>query len=258
MRGSKGPRLVVLQPRDRQLLTALDRMRVVDREHAKVVAGFCSTTRANTRLLALTRAGLLTRMAVGTVRGGHKFLYSLTPRAARLLDVPYRGALRAGTVLAGNLFLEHQLRLNEVYLQCVLRSVPQGVAIRSWKTFSRPLSSRVPLMPDAYVELATRHGVQPMFVEVDLGTESLGRWRTKVQAYLQLATSGAFATLFGQPQFRVLVLLPSDRRLLTVRRTVSQCTSKIFWFATFESTQGDGLWSACWSRPTGEERRSLL
>ena len=36
-------------------------MRVIDREQAKCIAGFGSTTRVNIRLLALTRAGLLRR-----------------------------------------------------------------------------------------------------------------------------------------------------------------------------------------------------
>jgi FlaA1/EpsC-like NDP-sugar epimerase len=45
-------------------------MRVVDREQAKIVAAFGSTTRANARLLALTRAGLLRRFFLGTRGGG--------------------------------------------------------------------------------------------------------------------------------------------------------------------------------------------
>ena len=48
---------LMLQDRDLRLLEALDTMRVANREQAKVVAGFRSTTRANARLLALTRAG---------------------------------------------------------------------------------------------------------------------------------------------------------------------------------------------------------
>ena len=57
---------LVLQERDRRLLEALESMRVVDREQAKVVCGFRSTRRANARLLALTRAGFLKRAFVGS------------------------------------------------------------------------------------------------------------------------------------------------------------------------------------------------
>lgn len=249
----------VLQARDRRLLGALGTLRAVDREQAKVVAGFHSTTRANTRLLTLTRAGFLTRVAVGTTHGGHKFIYSLSPLGARYVDVPYRNPLRPHTLLAGNLHLEHQLRLNETYLQLAHGARPlSDVEVPVWKTFQQTLSTTTRLIPDAYVEITHLQRPVSMFIEVDMGTESLRAWRRKAQAYLHLATAGEFTRLFERPQFRVLVLLPSERRLATVRRTIGHLTSKIFWFATFESVQGDGFWSASWLRPTGDERRALI
>ena len=44
-------RSIVLQERDLRLFEALESMRVINREQAKVVAGFQSTRRANDRLL---------------------------------------------------------------------------------------------------------------------------------------------------------------------------------------------------------------
>ena len=85
---------IILQDRDRHLLRELAVMRVVDREQAKCVAGFGSTTRANTRLLALTRAGLLRRFFLGTTASGRKALYSLAKRGAELVQVPHRGLRR--------------------------------------------------------------------------------------------------------------------------------------------------------------------
>src|SRR5579872_4159495 len=88
--------VVILQERDVRLLRELAVMRVIDREQAKVVAGFGSTTRANARLLALTSAGLLRRVFLGTTASGRKALYSSSKRGAQLVEVPYRG-LRLGT-----------------------------------------------------------------------------------------------------------------------------------------------------------------
>ena len=48
---------LMVQARDLTLFKELAVMRVVDREAAKIVAGFGSTTRANTRLLALGARG---------------------------------------------------------------------------------------------------------------------------------------------------------------------------------------------------------
>src|SRR5579863_3232566 len=80
----------ILQDRDRHLLRELAVMRVIDREQAKCVAGFGSTTRANDRLLGLTRAGLLRRFFLGTKAGGKKAIYALSPNGAKLVDVPLR------------------------------------------------------------------------------------------------------------------------------------------------------------------------
>jgi len=61
---------IVLQNRDWALLHALAIMRIIDREQSKVVTRFGSTSRANARLLALTRAGLLRRFFIGTADWG--------------------------------------------------------------------------------------------------------------------------------------------------------------------------------------------
>ena len=71
----------MVQERDLHLLRELAVMRVIDREQAKIVAGFGSTTRANARLLALTRAGLLRRFFLGSGGGGKRS--TPCPRKAR-------------------------------------------------------------------------------------------------------------------------------------------------------------------------------
>src|ERR1039457_4355339 len=84
---------LIVQPRDLELLWALSVMRVADREQLKIAAGFGSTTRINTRLLALVRAGLLRRFFLGS-GGGRKALYALSMKGAYLVGVPYRGPRR--------------------------------------------------------------------------------------------------------------------------------------------------------------------
>src|SRR6202521_5487825 len=101
---------IILQDRDRHLLRELALMRVIDREQAMCVAGFGSTTRANSRLLGLTRAGLLRRFFLGTKAGGKKALYALSRTGAKLVDVPFRAPRRAhNEVLIADSFVTHQL-----------------------------------------------------------------------------------------------------------------------------------------------------
>ena len=92
MIGNKQHRMIV-QPRDIAFLRELSVMRVVDRDQAMIAGGFGSVTRVNTRLLALTRAGLLRRFFVG-YGGVRKALYALSAKGALLAQVPMRGPRR--------------------------------------------------------------------------------------------------------------------------------------------------------------------
>ena len=73
-----------------------------------------------------------------------------------------------------------------------------------------------------------------------------------------MAVSGDFDRLFKQSRFKVLVVTRSQRRVESIRLTVSKITDKIFWFSTFEAINCDGFWSAIWVRPKGDQRQPLL
>jgi hypothetical protein len=259
MNGNKH-RALVLQERDRHLLRELAVMRVFDREQAKTVAGFRSTTRVNSRLLRLTQAGLLRRSFLGTVAGGRKAIYALSLAGAKLLGVSYRSPRRGhDEVLVADFFVAHQLSINELY--CLLKyrqiSVADAKFLR-WMNFSEPLDSGSPLIPDGYVEIASPKGIFVAFLEVDLGHEGRMVWKKKIEGYLRYAISGNFTNRFGKAQFRVLVVTKSERSLRLIRSVASSLTDKVFRFATFESIYRDGFWSSVWLRPRGDERQSLL
>src|SRR5260221_3375242 len=251
---------IVLQDRDHRLLTELSVMRIIDREATKVVARFGSTTQANTRLLELTRAGFLRRFFVGSIGAGRKAVYTLAPKGADLVNAKLGGLERpSDRLLVGDRFLDHQFAINDIYFGIKFRSVPpSGVCCRRWHTFRQSISEAIKLTPDGYLELASGESVKAMFLEVDLGTEALSVWEQKVRYYLQLAISGEFSKRFRQPQFRVLVVANSDRRLTNIRATAAKSTDKIFWFTTFEIINRDGICSPVWLRPTDDQLHSLL
>jgi len=254
------PKGIILQDRDRHLLCELAVMRVIDREQAKCIAGFRSTTRANSRLLSLTRTGLLRRFFLGTKGGGQKALYALSPTGAKLVEVPFRGPRRAhDEILVADFFVSHQLSINEI--NCLLKyrpiSIPETKFLR-WLSFYEPLEPSTRLIPDGYVEIRAPHKTLAAFVEVDLGHEGLSVWKAKVQTYLRYAVSGNFAKRFGPPQFRVLVIANSERRMRSLRTATSGLTDKLFWFSTFDSTTRDGFWSPVWLRPNDDHHQSLL
>jgi hypothetical protein len=251
---------VVLQDRDRHLLAELAVMRIIDREVTKVVAGFGSTTQVCLRLLELTRAGLLRRFFVGTIGSGRKAIYTLSPKGAELVNARLGGISRPeGKLVTGDRFVEHQTGINDVYLAVKYpRLSDPGIRLSRWHTFRQPISEAIKLTPDGYFEIACQQGIRSMFLEVDLGTEALSVWKQKSAYYLQLAVSGEFAQRFRQPQFRVLVVANSDRRLANIRGVVAKLSDKIFWFTTLDTIKRDGIWSPVWLRPTGDQRQSLL
>jgi Replication-relaxation len=251
---------IVLQDRDRHLLSELGVMRIIDREMTKLVAGFGSTTQVNTRLLELTRTGLLRRFFVGSIGAGRKAIYTLSPKGTELANAKLGGIYRAsGRLVVSDAFVEHQMGINEIYLALKYRPVPRSdFRMQRWLTFRQSLSEAVKLTPDGYFELQSSDTLRAMFLEVDLGTEALSEWLKKTTYYLQLAVSGEFQQRFRQPQFRVLVVANSERRLANIRAAVAKSTDKVFWFATFSTINRDGFWSPIWLRPTGEQRHSLL
>ena len=251
---------IILQDRDRHLLRELAVMRVIDREQAKCIAGFGSTTRANTRLLALTRAGFLRRSFLGTTTSGRKALYSLSKRGAELVEVPYRGLrLGAGETVAADFFVTHQLRINEIFCTAKYRPLPiPDLRFLRCESFHEPIDVEQSLIPDGYVELATPAKTLAAFLEVDLGNESRSVWRAKIRSYLRYAVSGSFERRFAHPQFRTLVVTTSERRLASLRAATAELTDKIFWFTTFEAITKNGFWSPIWQRPKENHQQPLV
>jgi hypothetical protein len=226
-------------------------MRVMDREQAKIAGGFHSTTRANARLLALTKAGFLKRAFLGS----RKAVYWLAPTSSQQRSTQKDLTPRE----PGSLFLRHRLEINAVYLRLKHSAIPfPGWWFVRWQGFQKNLSPAVPLIPDGYFEVRSSAGVRACFVEVDLGTEALPVIQKKVQMYLHLATSGEFSTLFHQSQFRVLVIANSERRAQNLRSAIAKLTDKIFWLTTLDSIHRERFWSPVWLRPTGDQLQSLL
>lgn len=251
---------LVVQARDCGLFEALADMGVMDVEQVKIVAPFGSTTRANARLLALTRAGLLRRFFLGTRGAGQKALYALSLKGAQLVGVPLRAPRRRkDEALVADFTVQHQLAVNEIH--CTVKYRPlnfDGFSFRRWIAFHEPVLPGLRLIPDGYAEWQTPLGVLGAFIEVDLGHEGLTIWKEKVRNYLQLALSGECERRFSLDHFRVLVIAPSERRLRSIRTAVVAATQKIFWFASQETIRAEGFFASVWLRPTGDELKPLL
>ena len=257
MRGAKAK--IIIQERDRHFLKELAKFRVVDREQAKIIGGFNSTTRVNARLLALTRTGLLRRFFLGPNEGLKKAVYSLSPKGAALVGVGSHGPRRPNdALLVADFFVLHQLAINDIYCAMKRASVSSGISPVRWLSFHEPLARNLRLIPDGYCELSTSQSAIAAFLEVDLGHERLKIWMGKIANYIQFAVSGDYERMFGHNQFRVLVIADSEKRLESIRKTVRSATQKIFWFATIDAIRSQGPFAAIWLRPEGDELQPLF
>jgi Replication-relaxation len=239
---STNPYNLILQPRDRRLLAELEVLRIIDREQAQIAAPFQSVTRANTRLLALTRAKILGRTFVGTISGGRKAVYYLPH-----MNVP--GWRDTG--------FAHQLGINDLHLSLKYQR-PAGARFTAWRRFDAPLSQQVRLRPDGLALMATGDRQLALFIEVDCGTEPAKTWEGKLSRYLDLATSGEFWRLFGLPQFRVLVTTSGWTRCRNLAALIGRSTEKIFWLTTMNAARQQGAWADIWLRPNGRPGQVLL
>jgi hypothetical protein len=251
------PSRVIVTDRDRKLLRYLSEAKLLDREQIQQLLGFGSVTRANDRLSRLHAANLIYRYFVGTVAGGRKALYTISPRGAAAIGEPVRWKMRHSQdeLLVGEPGVQHQLAINWCWIW--MKSCSDSNLIR-FVRFAEILSPSLPLMPDGYAELQSSSGVQLVFLEVDLTTETSRVWNRKVQLYLKLAYTGDFRRLFQQPRFKVAVVCTSKRRLDNLRRVVLKHTPKLFYFTLLETIKRDGFGGAHWLRPEGDATQPIV
>jgi hypothetical protein len=253
-----GTKNLIIQERDKKLLEALALLKLIDRKQAAVIARFNSLTRVNSRLLKLTRAGLLKRFFFVGELGGKKAIYSLSKKGAALIGVPPSVSSRPqDSLVIADRAVAHTLAISHVY--CAAMCSPAASAkVENWQFIWKTISPAIRIIPDAYFQIQTDNMVRPMFLEVDLGTEGLPVWNKKVSEYLQLAASGEFERLFSFPRFAVLVVTASERRMHSLRKETAKATSKLLYFSTLHRIEQQGFWSQVWFRPEGNEAQSLI
>lgn len=253
-----GTEKIIIQERDKKLLEALALLKLIDRKQAAQIARFNSLTRVNSRLLKLTRAGILKRFFFVGALGGKRAIYSLSKEGAALLGIPPPASSRPqDSLLIADRAVAHTLVISQVY--CAgLRNSASGATIQNWEFPWKTISPNIRIIPDAYFQIQTSDVTRPMFLEVDLGTEGLPVWNKKVTAYHQLAASGEFERLFSFPRFAVLVVTASERRMHSLRKETAQATSKLFYFSTLHQIEHQGFWSKVWLRPDGDDLQSLI
>ena len=226
---------VVLQPRDRVVLTLLSSSQLASQDQLRRYGAFRSRTRVSDRLSKLVAAGYLSRQYVGTIAGGRQCMYALA--GVKLPSA--RGPAGRDAAIA------HRLCLTE--LRIVLSSARVA---DEWRQPVALLDGA--LKPDAFV----RGIAGECYIEMDRATESLAVWRSKVERYLQAALQRDVCPA-REPRFSILVVADGKGRLAAVRRCVGRLTAKLFWFTTYSQLISAGPFEPIWLRPTNAEGTAL-
>lgn len=253
MTDNKAGRAMVLTHRDLRIVTDVNQFRILTREQLERLGHFQSKTRANAVLLRLVRFGYLSRRYLPAVAGTQRALYFLGPKGVALTQGT-NPSERRNIKAISDLFLAHQLLVTDVHIGFRRDA---SVRIERWMTDEDLRTSQLGIVPDGHIEYT--HGDKRFgaFLELDRGTETLGRFQAKVRAYIHLTTTDGYRKAFGHTFFRVLVVAPSATRIEHLRTVTAAITDRIFWFTTVERLTVEGPLANIWLRPVGPERHSL-
>jgi hypothetical protein len=226
-RTSLAPRMRLTE-RDKQVVCAVYEHRLLRRDQIERLF-FTQASTCNQRLMRLYQHGYLDRIFRPVSFGSSQAVYALDKNGADLvaqelgMDRNKINWKRKNNKVE-TLFMEHTLAINDCFVNLVLsiRESP-SIDLLFWEHESKELQDRVPdtegkqkyltIAPDAFFAIRLSEGKSFFFLEVDMGTMTLTRFRKKIIAYRQFWKTGKYRAKFGFSSFRVLIIATSSRRL---------------------------------------------
>lgn len=246
------PPTMILTARDRQIVEMVYQCRVLRQDQIHALFFGASTSASQRRLALLFHHGFLTRVFL-TARASYMLspaLYMLDKRGAELIRMEFGYDDIAWTTKSndvGQQFLEHTLAINDVRVAFTLACRQlDGFELLEWRsesqmkanydrvTLTQPKgrSELISLIPDSFFVVQTPQGRASFFLEVDRGTETTGRFQTKIFAYQAYIKSGTYQQRYGFKGIRVLTTIPSLKRLEGLKTVTEQAGGKErYWFA---------------------------
>lgn len=251
------PRLV-LTARDKAIIRAVHEYRVLRQDQVQALF-FGSRSAAQRRLALLYHHGFLERqfLLVQTGFMSSPSVYLLDRRGEELLraevgldDVHWKSSHNQ----VGSDFLEHALAINDVRVAVTLAARQGDYDLLEWRSetdlkqdydrvtlpAARGGSRSVAVVPDSYFALDTPHGKTHFFLELDRGTMTTKRFRTKIDAYLAYYRSGGYEQRYGARSLRMLTVTLGERRLESLKVVTEEAGGTVwFWFAVLPELTPD-------------------
>ncbi len=217
-----------LTARDKEIIIAVYRHRLLRRDQIDRLF-FTQISACNRRLFLLYHHGYLDRIFKPVSFGSSQAVYALDKNGADLIAQEL-GIERSKINWKRKnnnvelLFLEHTLAISEFYVNLVLSLRKQpDIKLLFWQRESKEINDRVPdpsgkrkyltVSPDAFFGIKRPEGKSYFFIEVDMGTMSVQRYKRKIIAYRQYWKNEKYREAYGFRSFRVITVTNSNKRL---------------------------------------------
>jgi hypothetical protein len=262
---AKNPKSMRLMRRDIDIVEAVHKARVLSQAQIQqLFFGPRAKTAAERRLRLLYDHAYLERkfLPVGIGEGRSPTLYVLDRKGAELLRAE-RGYdelvwHRSSRDLKRD-FLAHTMAINEVMVAVTVACRAHDWQLEQWlgendlkADYDRVSvrsetgrTSSVAVIPDSYFAFIAQKARYRFFLELDRGTMTTKRFRTKVQAYLAYRKTAQQEKRFGSKRVGILTVIDGgERRLANLKETTERARGgRIFWFATLSALTAENIFT---------------
>lgn len=256
-------KLVLLQPRDIELIKALYHFRYLRRDQIQKLFNWNCVTRVNSRLRKLFDSAFLYRTFLPTVKGSSKAIYTLGRNAGQIvsekLNIPLQEVRSkiGATRKASPLFLSHSLHVSESRIRLDESFKNVSLKVNLWLndldcvdhfTYQDGHGRKVTrhFKPDSYCQLIYSGKIYSFFLEVDNGTMGHKRISLKTKVYDEYRNLGLYASRFGLKNFRILFVLNSQMRGKALKSTLENDNRKNIWLVQLEDLTSDAIFQRVW------------
>jgi len=266
---------LVLQERDRQILSACYQYRYLTRAHIQRLFGVNCVTRINARLRKLFDHRFLDRRFPPTRTGSAEALYLLGPNGPAIvadqlgLNAQEVARIRQLNLKIKESMLTHDLAVNDLRIsitteierdprcQLVRWSDPRECEQRFELTKG---STRIvtTLKPDGFFQVNYLNRLYSFFVEMDLSTSGHAALDEKFNRYRQFKMLGLSQEAFSVQNFYVLVITKSAGRCEHLKDLVEKNPSDLFWLANADDLRSAPLTANAWWRSGQTGCRSIF
>lgn len=244
-RRSDTPPKMRLTERDVDILKAVAEYRILRQDHIQQLF-FGSKSTAQYRLSHLYQHGFLNRHFLPVYAGWSPTLYTLDKRGVALLKAACAiNRVNLWDAEKGHEFLSHTLAINDFRVAVTVACRQAGYTLAQWIgeaslkadydrveiTAPNGKKQSVSLIPDSYFTIETPKGRASFFLEMDMGTMTLGRFQNKIRAYLAYLESKAYQQRYQTRSLRVLTVTTSAARSANLKAATEQIhRERLFWF----------------------------